>query len=998
MNLQRLPYWLLLLVALACRTYLTGQPLKRLNSISYTVKEGLLYSKVIDLVDDGNGFIWISTDNGIQRFDGKTFFRILPATNKNALPDDKNARFLKLRNGNLWIYHSKGISEYDIHTDQFRDILKTETPRKDLVKFLLDENDEAAWCQFARGIYKLNKRTNRFTDSITLPHAITYQASAFSLKGAPVFFGSNGTQLFICGKSQASMRIYSVSPLQKQFVGWVRYNDDTLVVATKRGIEKMDIATGNFSFVCPYRTRSESMITSLYIKLYSPGNGTCLVSEGLELFELDLQQWKYTAKLVDMQNRNLLEVGFVSDFFLDSIHNLWLISENTGIRKLDYRTPGFKYFGLADRTKNFVKTIYADKGENRVLLGSLDKGLLVFDTSQQFLRSIDQFKGLNTAPTICGIHKTGPHHYLLFLMGTKKVFLLNTETFLVKDIHLDTTSIRLSNVFDYHMTIFPVSDTESILQNSYNVYRVKWRPPLTVFLEESNELPMASISSYIDPSNRLWVGGRWKYILFQNGISAFKEFDLQERILVRCFQNNKNGGTWMGTENGLHELDENGKLIRKIYKSSDRVDENIYAMGEDTKNNLWFSHNRGISCMKKDGSFIHFSENDGLQENEFNTNTFFSAPDGELFFGGVNGITSFYPEMVLRYYEQPRLLLTSIKVKEAKWESDSAAWNVRHIELPYSRNSLSFEFTAMGRRQPDQYNYQFRMKGVDESWINSSNTGMARYVLPPGQYVFELYADNSFEANAAPMKRVFILIRPPFWKTNWFIIGVVLLLASILILLTRYLARLKLKGKIKDLESKRALDQERLRIAREMHDDIGAWLTQITMMSEAAKRIMDVQRLDEIAIASRKLTSNMSEIIWSMNPQQNTLDELLAYLREQLRHLLEYSGIAFEINFEEPSKPISLNNAQRRNLLLVTKEIVHNAIKHSKAKNILIHFHQNGSSLEFSIKDDGIGFNPDQSFSGHGVRNIKRRIAELNGSLTMTSSSSGSLFRYTIPV
>jgi signal transduction histidine kinase len=185
-----------------------------------------------------------------------------------------------------------------------------------------------------------------------------------------------------------------------------------------------------------------------------------------------------------------------------------------------------------------------------------------------------------------------------------------------------------------------------------------------------------------------------------------------------------------------------------------------------------------------------------------------------------------------------------------------------------------------------------------------------------------------------------------------------------------------------------------------MHDDIGAGLTQITLMSEAAKlHQQNIQPLEEIAGTSRKLVGSINEIIWSLNPENQSLGQLLAYLREQLNQLLEYSGINYKIDFPENNEAVILTNAQRRNLLLVTKEIVHNAIKHSKARNIKIRCKKEESSIVFEITDDGIGFNVSGNGSGNGLRNIRRRVQELGGELLIqTNNGAGSKFNYSIPV
>jgi signal transduction histidine kinase len=475
---------------------------------------------------------------------------------------------------------------------------------------------------------------------------------------------------------------------------------------------------------------------------------------------------------------------------------------------------------------------------------------------------------------------------------------------------------------------------------------------------------------------------------------------LPENNLVRCFAAGANGHMWMGTEKGLYLLDKAGAIVKVIRKTDGLPDENIFALRTDNHSNLWLSHNKGISCRKPDGSFLHYSKNDGLQENEFNTNTSFQTPDGEMFFGGVNGISSFYPEEVTSVKENPQVLLTRINVKDAAWHADTAYWNIRKIELPYYNNDISFDLAAIGNRTPGQYNYQYQLKGQDAEWINAGNNAQVRFTLQPGNYVFRYYAGNSFEKDPEGAKEIVVVIKAPFWKTWWFMAALTGMLAIAIIFITRYISQVKLKKKINELEHKKVLYEERMRISREMHDDIGAGLTRITLISERAKNNpVSAAPLDEIADASRKLVGSMSEIIWSLNAENNTLEQLLAYLREQLNKLLEYSGIQYDIQFPDNGSQVELNNAQRRNLLLVTKEIVHNAIKHSGAKNILVESTYEAGRLSFMVRDDGRGFDASAKSHGNGLRNIRRRIEELQGILHIdTQEGQGTRYSYHIPL
>lgn len=244
------------------------------------------------------------------------------------------------------------------------------------------------------------------------------------------------------------------------------------------------------------------------------------------------------------------------------------------------------------------------------------------------------------------------------------------------------------------------------------------------------------------------------------------------------------------------------------------------------------------------------------------------------------------------------------------------------------------------------------------------------------------------------------LASPPLQETWWFYGIIAFMIITSALTISKFISQHKLKQKLKKMEREQEINKERQRISKEMHDDIGAGLTQIILLSEAAmRRGGNFTELGNIADTSRKLVSNMSEIIWSINPGQKTLADLFAYLREQLNKQLEYSGIDYSVNLPESGEAFILSNEQRRNILLVVKEIINNAIKYSKAGNIEINALLKKEAVEFEISDNGAGFAMEQKQTGNGLKNIETRIKELQGVLHVnTAPGQGCCYRFIVPL
>jgi signal transduction histidine kinase len=241
---------------------------------------------------------------------------------------------------------------------------------------------------------------------------------------------------------------------------------------------------------------------------------------------------------------------------------------------------------------------------------------------------------------------------------------------------------------------------------------------------------------------------------------------------------------------------------------------------------------------------------------------------------------------------------------------------------------------------------------------------------------------------------------PAFYESWWFKGILIALVLIALVFITRYIAQKALKRRLKELERQHEIDRERLRISREMHDDIGAGLTRIALISEIAKqRRSNTDELQQIAETSRQLVSNMSEIIWSLNPAHRSLSQLLGYLREELGKLLEPSGIKYNIQFPGEAGNYVLTNEQKRNILLVTKEIVHNAVKHSKASDISIEGEIKDDHLCIIISDNGKGFDTNAPASGNGMKNLRHRFEQLDAEYKIAASpGNGVITNYRIPL
>jgi signal transduction histidine kinase len=459
-----------------------------------------------------------------------------------------------------------------------------------------------------------------------------------------------------------------------------------------------------------------------------------------------------------------------------------------------------------------------------------------------------------------------------------------------------------------------------------------------------------------------------------------KKVPLKNTGGVRCFVVGHDQNLYIGSNKGIFVLDSNLRQLWHLDKQNGLPDECIYSLEVDKDNMLWCSSNKGIFKINPDRSILHLKKENGLQENEFNTNVSSVTPDGELFFGGINGISSFYPEKINPSSDPINIFFTSIKVNNEDLAIDTGLWKIEKIELPYSRNSLAIDYIAMGPDNPDQYIYQYKMQGVDEEWIANSDMQSTKYFLQPGRYVFQVYASKLFDKNAMPLKELIIIINPPFWKTWWFVIGMILITGIVLAFNINRFNKKKYARQLRALEDERQLKLERERISRDLHDSLGAYANAVLYNTELLQQENNNVRRDELIkdlrFASKDIITSLRETIWALNKENFTVKDCLVRIRNFIQPFNRYyNHIQFRVEGDAPDELV-LHATKALHLVRIIQEAVSNSIKHAEAKNIVVTSSEQNGNWKLEVTDDGKGFDfitTKKEERGNGLSNMEQR-------------------------
>jgi signal transduction histidine kinase len=371
----------------------------------------------------------------------------------------------------------------------------------------------------------------------------------------------------------------------------------------------------------------------------------------------------------------------------------------------------------------------------------------------------------------------------------------------------------------------------------------------------------------------------------------------------------------------------------------------------------------------------------------------FRTANDYIIFGGSNCVVMFNPEIFSTTQPPNDVTITDFKVFNQFLPVDSLLRNTQ-IKLNYDQSSFSIYFASLSYRQRDKLTYYYKMQGADKVWIRGDRSFFANYsLLPPGTYTFKIYCENIEGRRSAKTTELSIYIKPQFWRTWWFM-SLLLFVAALLIYEVHKLRVNKLL----------AVEALRNRVARDLHDDMGSTLSTINILSSMAKTkvndsaVKTSEYLSKISEYSERMMDTMDDIVWSITPSNDSMQNITSRMREFATNVLEPKEIDFDFIVDEGVHDVKLNMEVRRDFFLVFKEAVNNAAKYSKAEKALIQLTVQNKKLLLVVKDDGAGFDFEEA-DGNGLGNMKKRADNMNGFVSIHSSKGeGTTVELVIPV
>ena len=961
--------------------------IKRLST-----EQGLSNRSVYAIMQDQRGFIWIGTENGLNRYDGQNFmaYRNDPA-DTTSLSNDVVWALCEDRDGFIWVGTYLGVNKFDPATRTFtRYVHNPQNPSSisnNDIRAIFEDRAGMLWVATGRGLNRFDRNTGKWTRFFPNPSDSSRPADNFVSAiledshnafwiGTGDWNQSGGGLMRFDRKNGVFVR-YRHNPSDPQSLcnDWVlSLHEDRsgdLWVGTNAGLDRFDRASESFvHYALPAKgpnTESSRAIKSI---CEDKTGALWIATWGWGLNRFERQSNTFTRYAFDVRDPGSISSSTLTTLFLDRAGLLWVGTYKGGVNTVSSKQfVHRRSLPNLPRMNSEVFALHDDRRGN-LWVGLGSDGLWKFNYMTRTARRV--MPGIPRASCILEDSAGG-----IWISTLHQVIRYDPER---------GTTILAATIPMYDGIWDPVGCF--LLDRSGTIWAGSVFGRLYRFGNPMNRYSLPTVTSILeDQSGCIWVGTFDGLFRFQEATHSFARFVHESgnpsslsNSSIRSLYEDHSGNVWVGTQNGLNRYDAKGGTF-KPYARADGLDgQQIAPIGEDERGNLWLGTEMGISMFNPATCrFRNYDESDGLESVDYMPLSHTRTGSGEILFGTSCGIMVFHPDSLEASPFVPPIAITGVSRLNRPVFFSSLPELVRECAFEHDENVFSIEFAALSYDMSAFNRHAYKLEGFDKDWVYCGNRRVAMYTnLDPGVYAFRVKGSNHDDVWNEAGTSLRVIVNPAFWQTWWFRIGVALFCVGVLFSLYRY--RL---SKLLELQCLR------LRIADDLHDDIGSELSGIALESDLIARQLQGEtpqhlRLVNVGRSIRAAADNLRDVVWIVNPELDTVPDLAARMRAVAAKMLAGHRLTFESSAS--LLQYSLEMEFKRHVLMMFKEMLNNVLRHAGATHVQIEVHLKAQHLRVNVKDDGIGFTLSSDFTGRGLAGLRARAAAIGGTLTIEST------------
>lgn len=998
-------------------------------------ENGLSNNKVNCFLQDQRGFMWIGTDDGLNRYDGQyfTIFKKQPAS-RQGLSGNIITDVLEGRDGILWIATADGgITKYDYRLPPVRQFK-----------------------QFRR----------QAGDSTSIPNNVV-NCMIMDRKGF-LWLGTAGSDVV---RFDPSKEIFEKPiPNGTKTILALCMDNDGMIWVGRTGGSLMKINPDDFSFVADeryndlYAKLPHATITALYMdKVKNIWYGS---------WDKDLFQFNFASGREIVYEESKSKNHFVSDeircFTEDSGGRLWMGGRNNGLQIFDKNNNKFLHFQYDPALEgtisdNSINAIYT--GQRGFIWLGTNRGINIYHPEQQlfkqeFLPTANEDNGTKNDIIIYDFCKDDKEN--LWIATSQGIYIRNAAdySFVYNPVYYKGQKLSVTKFFKDIDGSFYIGTNYSLFRyiratNQISLLPNTEKDPVMNSLIDSRIVSV--IRDTIAGHPVLLVSPYGHYIAYYDLVAQrwvsrtdtvkkiIQRFNLKDN-LIRRFYKTRGGDLWLATGKlglGDWERAPSPRVSHLFNNPEDNTtigNDNVYDIAEESNGNLWVSTFGGGLYFYNTGAkkFTHISSTNNLLEgiqtdargdvwmisngNLHKYDVFrkyhatINLPDleksggirgyiykdneGNMYVAGLNYFIEINPLQIKNSRPEHEVLLTDFKIFDV---SHSNLLFRSKIKLPYNQRYFTIEFAAPVFSAARKIWYSYKLEGWHDEWVETGRLNFAQFSnLEGGEYTFKVRATTQPGMWGSEFASIKIKVIPPFWATWWFYVIVTFLIAAFVYAVYRY--------RINELLKRQAI---RNKIAQDLHDSVGSALSSISVYSQVAKiykkknsekELQDA--LEKIGDTSGEMISEMNDIVWAINPRNDSMDKIFDRMESFAKPLLQAKEISFLFDYDKSLLHVNLSMEKRKNFYLIFKEAVTNAIKYAGGKSLTTEIRLKNHQVVCTVKDDGNGFEAGQfnalsasSLSGNGLSNMKRRTEEMDGAFRIISGPErGTSVEWSFPI
>lgn len=838
-----------------------------------SLEEGLSQSVVNAILQDSQGFLWVGTDDGLNRYDGYNFKIYKPDSNNPfSISDRTITAIIEDEKGFLWIgTRAGGLNRYDPITGQFTHYFANSANAKSIASNQISDlalDETGLWIGTNRGLDYLDFESNSFThynDTTNSPIKLSNINITDILKASSglLWVGTINGGVTVLDQKQNTFTVYSYdkndvrSLSHNRVLSLAEGENGEIWVGTSNGLNQF-IPLGNY-FV-RYRN-SKSSITSLagniVYSIFFDSSGSVWVGTNNGLDRLDTLTKQFAHHQAQANISNSLSSNDVFTIYEDASGVLWIGTYGGGLNKYNRQQDRFAYYrhnpnNPNSLSSNFIFPILADD-KGMIWIGTLDNGLNRFDPRRKTfvtyqhnpssLSTLDNNTVISLFEDKNGVLWVGTGSALNRYNASANTFSSYQPTEMIS---ADNTRFSVFCMYEDSEQNFWVGSSGGLLlfdreDNIFTQYQSEGSP-------RGSGLSNIKINAILeDKEQNLWIGtsdnGLKRLNLKNDEITSYgydPEYGsaLKSNTILSMYQDSK-GRLWVGTHGGgLSLYNPQDDAFTHFTENEGLPNNVIYGILEDEAGNLWLSTNFGISKFNPEKKiFRNFTANDGLQSNEFNQNAFAKDKNGLMYFAGINGLNVFEPQEIVDSAYAPKIALTSLTLDgETFTNNERTIEHLETITITYPQDSFEFEFSAFAFEQPAKNQYAYMLKDFDADWINIGTQHNGRYTnLSGGTYTLLLRGSNSDGVWSEQTQAIKVIVVPPYWETWWF--------RALLVLFAGAVITGGLRWRVKSVENR---NRELERLVRKRTLDLEKRNTEIEALYQADEKILRSVTLNQI--------------------------------------------------------------------------------------------------------------------------------------------------------